>query len=141
MNFVDRVVFDTSTLISAVLRPTSVTRQTFTKALYEAQLCASASTLAELEHVLSRDKFDHYLDLATRMEFFDLYRRHTRLFQISEAEENTLAIPCRDARDNKFLALALACSAKVIVTSDDDLLTLNPYQEIPVVTARGYLEN
>jgi predicted nucleic acid-binding protein len=48
--------------------------------------------------------------------------------------------PCRDPRDNKFLALALACSADVVVSSDEDLLTLNPYRRIPVVLPRGFLE-
>lgn len=89
--------------------------------------------------MLSRDKFDRYLDRATRMEFFELYRRQARLFQVGEAEEKALSTSCRDPRDNKFLALALACSAKIIVTSDDDLLTLNPYQDIPVLSARDYL--
>src|SRR5690606_12661092 len=80
MNFVKRVVFDTSTLVSAVLRPGSVPRQAFLKAVAEAELCASASTLAELESVLGRDKFDRYLERETRLQFVALYRRHARLF-------------------------------------------------------------
>jgi predicted nucleic acid-binding protein len=38
--------------------------------LHKGQLCASPSTLSELEAVLSRDRFDRYLDRATRLEFF-----------------------------------------------------------------------
>mgnify|MGYP000541236355 CR=1 FL=1 len=38
MNFVKRVVFDTSTLVSAALRPTSIPRQAFLKAVAEAEL-------------------------------------------------------------------------------------------------------
>ena len=140
MNFVKRVVFDTSTLVSAVLRPGSVTRQAFLKAVAEAELCASASTLAELESVLGRDKFDRYLERETRLQFVALYRRHVRLFPVSESEENTLQEPCRDSRDNKFLALALVCAADAIVSSDEDLLSLNPYRRIPVILARDFLE-
>lgn len=140
MSFVERVVFDTSTLISAVLRPASVPRQAFMKALSQAELCASPSTLAELESVLTRSKFDRYLDPALRLEFFQLYRRHVHLFPVSEAEESALLEPCRDPRDNKFLALALACSADLVVSSDEDLLTLNPYRRIPVMLPRDYLE-
>lgn len=139
MSFAERVIFDTSTLISAVLRPTSVPRQAFLKAIAQAELCASAATLAELELVLMRDKFDRYLDRAARLEFFEIYRRHIHLFPVSEAEEAALQAPCRDARDNKFLALALACSADLVISSDDDLLTLNPYQRIPVILPREYL--
>lgn len=139
MSFAERVVFDTSTLVSTVLRPTSIPRQAFLKAIAQAELCASPSTLAELELVLSRDKFDRYLDRDTRMEFFGLYRRHVLLFPISEAEEKVLAEPCRDPRDNKFLALALACSADFLISSDDDLLALNPYRQIAILLPRDYL--
>ena len=38
--------------------------------------------------------------------------------------------PFRDPRDNKFLALAVVASADLIVDSDDDLLSLSPYQGI-----------
>ena len=140
MSFVERVVFDTSTLISAVLRPSWFPRQAFLKAIAEGELCASPSTLSELEAVLSRDKFDRYLDRATRLEFFALYRRRIRLFPVSEAEENSLQEPCRDSRDNKFLALALACSADCLISSDEDLLALHPYRGIPVMRPRDFLD-
>lgn len=140
MSFVKRVVFDTSTLVSAVLRPTSIPRQAFMKAIAQAELCSSNSTLAELDAVMSRDKFDRYLDRDLRMQFVELYCRHARVFQVSEADENSLQEPCRDPRDNKFLALALACSADVVISSDEDLLTLNPYRRIPVVLPREFLE-
>lgn len=139
MNFVKRVVFDTSTLVSAALRPTSIPRQAFLKAVAEAELCVSDATLAEFGEVMARDKFDRYLDRALRLQFVELYRQHARLFHVSEAEEKTLEPPCRDPRDNKFLALALACSADVVVSSDEDLLTLNPYRRIPVVLPREFL--
>jgi putative PIN family toxin of toxin-antitoxin system len=139
MSFVERVVFDTSTLISAVLRPTSVPRQAFLKAIAQAELCASPTTLAELEQVLTREKFDRYLDRVDRLEFFEIYRRHIHLFPVSEAEEAALQTSCRDAHDNKFLALALTCTANVLISSDEDLLTLNPYQHIPVILPRDYL--
>lgn len=139
MSFVKRVVIDTSTLISAVLRQQSIPRQAFLKAVSTATLCASPSTLAELELVLMREKFDRYLDQEMRQEFLKIYRNHVRLFPVSEAEEATLPLYCRDPRDNKFLALALSCSADILISSDDDLLTLNPYQGIPVLTPKEYL--
>jgi len=139
MSFAKRIVFDTSTLVSVVLRPTSVPRHAFQKAIAEVNLCASVATLVELEIVLSRDKFDRYLDYGSRMDFLALYQRHVRLFQVSAADEIALQEPCRDPRDNKFLALALACSAAWLVSSDQDLLTLNPYRRIPVLTPKEFL--
>lgn len=103
-----------------------------------ATICASPATLAELEQVLMRDKFDRYLDRETRGDFLILYRSHVRLFPVSEAEEMALSQPCRDPLDNKFLALALYCSVDALVSSDDDLLTLNPYQGIPILTPKQY---
>ena len=41
---------------------------------------------------------------------------------------------CRDAKDNKYLELALAARATVIVSGDDDLLFLDPWRGIRVLT-------
>ncbi len=41
---------------------------------------------------------------------------------------------CRDAKDNKFLALAAACRAEFLITGDDDLLILNPFRETHILT-------
>jgi predicted nucleic acid-binding protein len=112
MRFAKRIVLDTSTLIGAVLRENSISRQVLIKALSEGELCASLATIAELEEVIAREKFDRSLN-----------------------------IPCSDPRDNKFLALALACRADVLVSSDDDLLILNPYGEILVLAPKAYLAN
>jgi len=139
MKFGKRVVLDTSTLVSAVLRQNSIPRQVLIKALSEGELCASPATLAELEEVIVRDKFDRYLDLKSHLDFVAIYRDKATLYQVLEDDEAALDIPCRDPRDNKFLALALACSADVLVSSDDDLLTLNPYGIILVLTPKAYL--
>ncbi len=40
---------------------------------------------------------------------------------------------CRDPKDNKFLELAVCGRADVLVTGDKDLLTLNPFHDIPIV--------
>ena len=47
--------------------------------------------------------------------------------------------PCRDSRDNKFLALALIADADAIVSSDEDLLTLHPWRGIPILTPTQFL--
>ncbi|BBE51205.1 hypothetical protein OYT1_ch1660 [Ferriphaselus amnicola] len=61
------------------------------------------------------------------------------MFQVSLDDEVALDPPCRDPRDNKFLALAIVSNADVIVSSDDDLLSLNPYGNILVLTPNAYL--
>ena len=141
MKFGKRIVLDTSTLVSAVLRQNSIPRQALIKSLSEGELYASSATLADLKEVIAREKFDRYLDLQARLDFVAMYRDKVRLIQVSENDEAILDIPCRDPRDNKFLALVLACSANVLVSSNDDLLTLNPYGEILILTPKAYLAN
>lgn len=139
MSFDKRIVIDTSTLVSAVLRPVSVPRQAFVKAMGEADAYVSPATLAELEQVLSRDKFDRYLDREQRLGFIALYRRHARMCEITQEDEARLSPPCRDPRDNKFLALGMVCGAELIISSDDDLLTLNPYGRMRIMTPGDFL--
>ena len=46
---------------------------------------------------------------------------------------------CRDPKDNKDLELAVAGPAEVLVTGDEDLLVLHPFEGIPVVTSADLL--
>ena len=56
--------------------------------------------------------------------------------------EPTLQITdCRDEKDNKYLELAVAAGAEIIVSSDDDLLVLHPWRKIRIVPPAEYLEN
>ena len=41
---------------------------------------------------------------------------------------------CRDPTDDKFLELAVNGHADLIVSGDSDLLALNPFRDIPIVT-------
>jgi len=41
---------------------------------------------------------------------------------------------CRDPKDNKFLEIAVAGRADVIVSGDEDLEVLNPFKGIPVIS-------
>ena len=90
-----RVVFDTSTLVSAALRVGSVPHRALVHALARRELCASASTLAELESVLQRDKFDRYLSAALRAEFAGIIRRRASFFEVTDADLELTQHPAR----------------------------------------------
>ena len=139
MSVLRRVVLDTSTLVSAALRVGSVPHQALLKALGSCELCASSATLNALEQILKSDKFDRYLNTETRLSFVALIRRHTHLFDVQEADELSVQPACRDPKDNKFLALALVCEAGAIISSDKDLLALNAWRSIPVLTPAGFV--
>jgi len=135
MNLVKRVVLDTSTLVSAALRVDSVPSRALLKALRECELCASEATLQELVLVLSRAKFDRYLARTERDSFVELIRTYSVVWAVHGNVRD-----CRDPQDDKFLALALACGADVLVSSDNDLLSLTPYRGIPILTPKAFCD-
>jgi putative PIN family toxin of toxin-antitoxin system len=133
VNGAGRVVFDTSTLVSAALRMGSTPYRVVAMALAAGQICVSAYTLAELERVLARPKFDSYQTLAARLAFFALIRQHAECFEVTAVHQAGATPPCRDPKDTPFLALCLACEANALVSSDEDLLVLHPWNGIPIL--------
>ena len=49
-------------------------------------------------------------------------------------------VACRDPTDDKFLELAVNGHADLIVSGDEDLLTLNAFREIPIVTPAAFVQ-
>jgi hypothetical protein len=98
-------------------------------------LLASQTTLSEIEEVLLRDKFGRWLSMETRRNFLASYRQAVQLISIvSEIRD------CRDPNDNKFLELAIDGQADVILTGDDDLLALDAFRGVRILTPRAFLE-
>ncbi len=135
-----RVVMDTSTLVGAMLRTKSKPRQALLAVVKSHVLCVSQSTLTELHVVLQRSKFDRYAPLQTRMEFLDVVTQTAHLYEIDTASEAASLSACRDPKDDKFLALAMACEAMVIISSDADLLSLQRWNNIAIISPADFLE-
>ena len=47
---------------------------------------------------------------------------------------------CCDPTDDKFLELAVNGHADLLVTGYDDLLALNPFRDIPIVTPAAFVQ-
>lgn len=129
-----RVVIDTGVLVSAAIRPASVPGLALQKALLAYTVCASAETLAELDTVLGRPKFDSYAPRAVRAAFVAGMRGHMRVFVVTQDVED-----CVDPKDNKFLALADTAGAELIVASDPHLTMLHPWRGIAIVPPAAFL--
>ena len=129
-----RVVFDTSTLVSAVLKPQSVPAQSLARAWEVAELLVSTETLDELRQVLARDRLDRFRDIGARREFFDHYEAMTLLCPVE-----TSVVACRDPSDDKFLSLAVSAGAKLIISSDNDLLTLGQLRGVTILRPSQFL--
>jgi len=134
-----RVVFDTSTLVSAALRVDSIPHQALLAAIGTCDLCASVETLDELARVLKSAKFDRYMERGVRADFVCVMRRNVHLFAVSDADLKAGTPPCRDKSDHQFLALARVAGVGVLVSSDQDLLLMHPWHGIAIVTPREFL--
>ena len=130
----ERVVIDTNVLISGILSSTSTPALAVEKAIRGAQLVATSETLRELIEKLLLPKFDRYVRRERREA---LLQRVVSLVEIVEVLQSARA--SRDPKDDKFLDAAVNGRAGVLVTGDRDLLDLNPFRGIAIVTPAEYL--
>jgi uncharacterized protein len=131
----ERVVLDNNLLVSGLLLPASVPGQAFHRALQNDQILVSEATLNELADVLSRPKFDRYISIKDRQEFLRLLSR------VANVVPTTYTIhACRDPKDDMMLEVAVNGEAQALVTGDRDLLLLNPFHGIPIVTPAKYIK-
>jgi putative PIN family toxin of toxin-antitoxin system len=137
---IERVVFDTSTLIGAALKVGSKPDQAFMLALETCSLFASEELISELEEVLVRSYFDRRLTRSDRDNFLEGIRKNVELCPVSPAAAAMVDPPCRDANDSFLLSLALACDADAVVSSDQDLLVMHPWNGILILTPAQFLE-
>jgi putative PIN family toxin of toxin-antitoxin system len=130
-----RCVIDTNVLVSAVLLPHSIPRQAFDRAVDRCRILISTATMAELDEVLRRPRFDRYVSGKERLEFLSILLDTAEVVAIT-----TASTICRDPKDDKFLDLAASGQADIILTGDDDLLVLNPFDRIAIITPRSFLD-
>jgi putative PIN family toxin of toxin-antitoxin system len=129
-----RTVLDTSVVVSAVLLPRSVPRRAFDRAQGQGKLLISQATLEELNEVLRRPRFDRYVTEDERMQFLTALVEAAELVAVTD-----VVTDCRDPKDNKFLELALNGRATCLVTGDNDLLVLNPFRGVPIMTPQTFV--
>jgi putative PIN family toxin of toxin-antitoxin system len=130
----ERVVIDTNVLISGMLSTTSTPGKAIERAATDAQLVATTETLHELIEKLLAPKFNRYVPRDRRDA---LLQRIAAIVEIVEVLQPVQA--SRDPKDDKFLEAALNGRADVIVTGDRDLLDLNPFRGIAIMTPADYL--
>ena len=140
MNRPTRVVFDTSTLIGAMLGPASIPRLALFEAFRGSEVCTSIEALSELEAVLGRAKFNKYLDADRRLQFLEIVKARSVLCAVDGASTAQAAGVCRDPKDSLFLALAHACEAQVLISSDEDLLILHGWSGIAIMKPASFVD-
>lgn len=129
------LVVDTSTLLSACIYPQRRPSFALAWAFRHGVLVGSEATFAEAADVLMRAHFERRRAKQEREIFVASYRASLKFVEVT-AEVND----CRNANDNKFLLLAVAASADIILASDPDLLVLHPYNAIEIIGVNDFLE-
>lgn len=133
-----RAVVDTNVIVRALIRPRGTVGPVLLRLRQgDYTLLYSDSLLEELADVLNRPRIrDKY-----RLTNNDIQTVLALILLRGEAvtPDQTITI-CRDPKDNKFLEVAVAGRADVIVTGDDDLLVLHPFTGIPIVSPSTFLQ-
>ena len=122
------IVIAASSVVAAALKVTGVPRRALLLARVRHTIALSEPVFAEIEEVLRRPKFERVLTEDRQFEILQLLSAGAVWF-----EPKVPVHDCRDAKDNKYLELALAAEAALIVSSDTDLLILNPWRSIRII--------
>jgi putative PIN family toxin of toxin-antitoxin system len=127
---------DTSTLIGVLTgKPGGYPAQAVNIAFLWYQRVLSQETRDELERVIRRPALDKYRPLALRLQFFEKYVQGCEMQAVTQQVHD-----CRDPNDDKFLSLAVSTETPLIVSSDPDLTSMNPYRSIEIITPRAFVE-
>jgi len=95
----------------------------------------SYDLFGELIKVLKRPKFKKYFSETAIDDLVTLLYEKVELIKITHHFED-----CRDAKDNFLLDLAVSGHANYLVTGDADLLILNPFQGVEIISYQ-YFQN
>ncbi len=132
-----RAVADTNILVRALIKPQGTAGPVLRRLRDGAhRLLYSESLLAELVDLLSRPRIRNKYgitpdDVATVLTLID--------FRGELVMPQRRITVCRDPNGNQVLEAATAGRADVIVSGDDDLLVLNPFEGIPIVVPADFL--
>jgi putative PIN family toxin of toxin-antitoxin system len=129
-----RVVVDTNVLVSAALKQQSMPGMVALLVEHRRGLLKSLGTEQQLFEVVARPRLASLIDPDTQAWLRKLMAA-AELVTITEC-----IVACRDPTNDRFLELAINGDADLIVSGDGDLLALNPFREIPIVTPAAFVQ-
>ena len=125
-------VTDTNVFVAALLgsRPAVSVYNAFRDGIFTLNI--SNELFSEVEGVLSRPKLGIRAD--DKVELLLVINLGAVITDVSLRVND-----CRNPKDNNVLACALGSSSDCIVTCDRDLLILNPYRNIPIISPTKFI--
>ncbi len=130
------VVIDTNVVISSAISPKPSA----------ARDVVSLWKRGFIQLVLSEDIIREYLLVLSRFNLTDAQMRHWATWFVHPAKTIHLVKPrlvkaSRDPKDDPFLGAALTGGADWIISRDEDLLVLEEFEGIPIITPSAFMES
>ena len=131
------IILDSNLIVSAILNPEGICALAIDLANSNFDMVHSKDTTSELVEVLRREKFDRFAAIEDRVFRVQAYIEATRLVAV-----DVHVTDCADPKDNKFLELAIAANATIIVSGDKEhLVSMHPYKGIAIIRVRDFVDN
>ena len=133
-----RVVFDTNLVISGLLWSGAPRQALNIAAAKQVTAITSEALVDELRDVLKREKLRKYLERLqkTPEALVEEYLSYTSVIEPATVPEDAV----RDIDDVMVLEAAVGGKATCIASGDDDLLSLNSYADIPILSVRTFIQ-
>lgn len=131
-----KFVIDSNVLISAAVFSSLKPAEAIKKASYLGKIAFSEVVLREYIETLMSKKFDRFVSPEKRLIFLEKFVAVSSLIHITES-----IAASRDTKDDKYLELAVSDNVSCIITGDKDLLVLNPFHSIPILTPHDFLNS
>ncbi len=128
----ERFVIDTNVLISAAFSGKTPPGLVVRHVLAHGHVLFSEATFVELETRVWLPKFDRYLSMESRKQLLHDFRAVGIWVNVSpDVGARQFS---RDADDDKFLHVAIAGGAAVLVSGDGDLLDLGAVESVNILS-------
>jgi putative PIN family toxin of toxin-antitoxin system len=131
-----KIILDTNILVSAFVFGGEIKKKLeYILADNTIHLLTSKVIVEELREVVFRDKFKVFQDEKFLTLQLNAFLSNVIIVIITQNFDN-----CRDKKDNKFLDLAVSGQADFLITGDKDLLELNPFHGVQILTLTDFID-
>lgn len=121
-------------LVSAAIRYDSTPAISLRLALAKGTVLTSEALFTEVTNVFARPKLRRFLREDLTLPILADLRELTQMISVTSQVRE-----CRDPKDDFLLALAADGRADYLVTGDDELLALDPWNDVRVLQAADLL--